>query len=97
MKETYFYHIDKARYYTPVPFVITSGYRCKKHNKEVGGSDTSSHLYGIASDIRVKDSRERFEILKALIKEGFTRIGIGKDLIHADRDIDKTPHLIWLY
>ena len=36
--------INDARQYANVPFVITSGYRTKDHNKKVGGSTTSSHL-----------------------------------------------------
>lgn len=31
--------------------VITSGYRCKDHNKRVGGSSTSYHVRGQAADI----------------------------------------------
>jgi uncharacterized protein YcbK (DUF882 family) len=33
------------------PLIITSGYRCKKHNKDVGGSPNSQHLLGKAADI----------------------------------------------
>ena len=36
---------------------ISSGYRCKKHDKDVGGSgkETSSHVAGYACDITFKD------------------------------------------
>jgi uncharacterized protein YcbK (DUF882 family) len=30
---------------------VNCGYRCPKHNKEVGGVPNSQHLYGIAADI----------------------------------------------
>jgi len=33
---------------------ITSGYRCKKHNKNVGGEESSKHLVGLAADIKSK-------------------------------------------
>jgi len=35
------------------PLNVNSGYRCQVHNmsKEVGGSHTSKHLYGLALDI----------------------------------------------
>jgi len=33
---------------------ITSGYRCEKHNKDVGGSSKSQHVQGSATDIQVK-------------------------------------------
>jgi len=32
------------------PINITSGYRCEKHNKEVGGSTGSKHMQGLAAD-----------------------------------------------
>lgn len=32
-------------------FVINSGYRCKKHNIQVGGEKDSQHLIGKAVDI----------------------------------------------
>ncbi len=35
------------------PIIITSGYRCKKHNKHVGGVANSYHLLGMATDIKV--------------------------------------------
>ena len=35
-----------------VPIKITSGYRCVKHNRDVGGGSASKHLYGIAADIK---------------------------------------------
>ena len=33
------------------PLHVLSGYRCHKHNSEVGGMATSRHLLGLASDI----------------------------------------------
>lgn len=82
--------LDKARKITGIPFVISSGARSEKWNKRVGGSPTSSHLWTeqevCASDIECDSSTERFIIVSALIKAGFTRIGIGKDFIHVDSD-----------
>jgi len=34
------------------PIYITSGFRCKKHNREVGGARCSLHRYATASDIK---------------------------------------------
>lgn len=39
---------------------ISSGYRCPKLNKLVGGSSTSSHMEGSAVDIYVKGDMEKF-------------------------------------
>ena len=34
-----------------ISVIINSGSRCEKHNKAVGGSDKSQHLFGKAADI----------------------------------------------
>ena len=88
--------LDLAREIAGVPFFITSGYRCAKHNKDIGGSKTSSHLKGLAADIAVQNNIVRLKILKGLIIAGFRRIGIGKDFIHCDID-DNKPNNLWLY
>lgn len=49
--------LDEIRDYYEKPLIITSGVRCPKHNKEVGGSSTSWHLStrgGRASDFYVQ-------------------------------------------
>ncbi len=89
--------IENARIYAGIPFHINSGYRCEKRNAEVGGKPASSHLSGYAVDIRAKNSRERSAVLRGLIAAGFTRIGIGKNFIHADMDPDKDINVIWTY
>lgn len=89
--------LNRARGIAGVPFVITSGYRCAKHNTTVGGSETSSHMARYAVDISAPNSTTRFKIVKGLVMAGFTRIGIGKNFIHADVDPKKDPEVIWLY
>lgn len=37
------------------PILVNSGFRCLKHNKEVGGAAGSRHLIGCAADIRPLD------------------------------------------
>lgn len=34
------------------PIIITSGYRCPKHNAEIGGAKNSQHTKGTAADIK---------------------------------------------
>lgn len=97
MRESTLTMLDKAREIAGVPFVITSGYRCEEHNRNVGGSPTSSHLYGWAVDIQAQGDRNRFAILQGLVKAGFTRIGIAKNFIHADNDPQKSSGVSWLY
>ena len=88
--------LDKARELSKTPFVINSGFRTAEHNKEVGGSKTSSHLKGGAVDISCTNSSQREKIISALIIAGFQRVGIAKTFIHADTDKSKSP-AIWLY
>lgn len=53
------------------PIIITSGYRCDKLNKAVGGAKNSHHRYGMAADIRTvsdrrEDNRKLFDLVKTL-------------------------------
>ncbi len=89
--------LEDARHEARTPFIITSGYRCIKHNAAVGGSETSSHLKGLAVDIKAITSRERMIIVGSLFHNGFNRIGIAKTFIHTDKDPDKAPGVMWLY
>ena len=97
MKRSVMELLDMARNVSGVPYKISSGYRCKAHNTEVGGKETSSHLSGDAADILAENSSQRFHIIDGLIHVGFLRIGIGKDFIHADADHSKDAEVIWLY
>lgn len=78
-------------------FNINSWCRCYNHNRDVGGSETSSHRKGYAVDIETKNNWYRYKILHALFQAGFKRIGIGKNYIHADVDPNKGEMIIWLY
>lgn len=89
--------LNNARELAGIPFVLNSAFRCTDHNKDVGGSCTSSHLVGCAVDIKCTDSRSRWLIVQALIAAGFNRIGIAKSFIHVDDDMTKEPNLIWEY
>lgn len=88
--------LDKAREEAGIPFKINSGYRCAKHNKAVGGSETSSHLDGSAADISVDTSERRYKALQSLLKH-FPRVGIAKTFIHVDNDLTKPQEVSWVY
>ena len=45
--------LDEIRAYFNTPVNVSSGCRCKKHNKNVGGDYNSRHLLGKAADIVV--------------------------------------------
>jgi hypothetical protein len=94
--------LNTARQIADVPFILTSACRCEEHNARVGGSAESAHLATDehechAVDIKAVGSRARFLIVSGLIAAGFTRIGIGKDFVHADDDPDKDQRVTWLY
>ena len=88
--------LDKARMIADTPFKINSGYRCRKHNLEVG-STSENHTSGHGSDIDAQSGPKRGKILKGLYRAGFTRIGIHpeKKFIHVD-DMNKTESC-WIY
>jgi zinc D-Ala-D-Ala carboxypeptidase len=95
--EDFVKQLELARMFTDVPFEITSGYRCKEHNEEVGGVADSAHTKGKAADIKAIGSVTRYSILEAVIVRGFKRIGIGKTFIHVDVDTSKPAEVMWLY
>ncbi len=80
-----------------MPLVVNSGCRCHKHNEEVGGSPTSSHLTGHAVDIRALSDTTRFKIVVSALMHGFSRIGIGRTFVHLDNDPLKVKKVFWLY
>ena len=96
MDSNFLAKLEEAREIAGIPFKITSGYRTKSHNEEVGGVPNSSHLIGVAADISVSSGADRYVILNALIRAGFKRIGVAKTFIHCDTD-DSKPNSVWTY
>ncbi|HOL39381.1 MAG TPA: D-Ala-D-Ala carboxypeptidase family metallohydrolase [Dictyoglomaceae bacterium] len=62
---------------------ITSGYRCEKHNKEVGGVPNSKHTKGLACDLTCKNLKETYESVKKL-GFSFTKLDERKKYIHVE-------------
>ncbi len=52
--ETLVKYLQQIRDHFGKPITITSGYRCTKHNKNVGGATGSRHSKGQAADIKVE-------------------------------------------
>lgn len=52
--ESLLQQLQLIRNYFGVPVIITSGIRCKTHNYNVAGVDSSQHVYGRAADIKVQ-------------------------------------------
>lgn len=89
--------LNAARHKAGVPFVINSACRCPDYNMVQGGAYTSDHLTGQGVDIATPTSQMRFRIIKALIKTGFTRIGVGGTFVHAGMRTDNPQKVIWVY
>jgi uncharacterized protein YcbK (DUF882 family) len=89
--------LDKAREIAGVPFILTSTLRTISENEQITGAvPDSSHIAGLAADIRAAESRPRFKIIQALLAAGFTRIGIYTLHVHADIDTSKDQEVIWI-
>lgn len=92
--------LDKIRELIGKPITITSGTRCERHNRSVGGKARSAHLAksGVShsADVRCPNSEFRFAFLTAALPM-FNRIGIGKDFIHVDDDPELPPNVVWIY
>ena len=78
------------------PIVIRSGFRCAKENRKVGGVANSYHLLGLAVDIGVLTDSGRYALIRALLDHGWRRLGIGKNIVHADVGPSRLP-VIWTY
>lgn len=78
------------------PLRITSGYRCSSHNKQVGGSENSTHLQGKAVDIAIGSDSQRFLLIKNFILLGINRLGLYNkhNGLHIDVGLQNC-HLFW--
>lgn len=88
--------LDMARELCGFPIVITSGRRTEEQNASAGGTKESSHIKGLAVDLRAPTGQnEREKMIWALGRAGFQRIGIYSRHIHVDIDVDKAQDIVW--
>lgn len=68
-----------------VIYALSSGCRCRKHNKKEG-STSLNHVMGKAADIKYRNRTQLMWIKVGLIKAGFRRIGTNRKykFVHAD-------------
>jgi len=97
MNETFVRLLEIMRISLGGPMVITSGYRCQKHNAKIGGAPNSAHLRGLAADIAIPNDDYRYSLLKIAMLFDIPRIGIGKTFIHLDIDRSLPHPRIWVY
>jgi len=85
------------------PMVVTSGARCVEYNAKIGGVSDSAHLpHSFSSqcravDIAVRNSYDRFTLIRIADKVGITRIGVGPDFLHFDVAWDLPDMIIFNY
>lgn len=96
-----FESFDKLREAWGRPLIISSGYRCIKHNKKIGGAPLSVHMFGLALDIRFEKVEEVnlfIELVNRLAPD--LRVGTYEDrplIVHIDTAYHIVPkaHPAW--
>lgn len=84
--------IEKIRLEVNQPLVITSAFRCSKHQEDIRNSGASSvvakkqsqHELGNAVDIRPKDEQGIRTTFLAICEKYFTTIGLSNRFLHVD-------------
>ena len=95
MSEEFLEKLDELRHKCGFPFIITSGYRDPTHSIEARKAKAGTHARGIASDIRINNGNEAYQIIKHAQSMGFNGIGVAKSFIHVD--IRQGMPVIWCY
>jgi zinc D-Ala-D-Ala carboxypeptidase len=95
MSEEFLEKLDDLRHVCGFPFIITSGYRDPSHSIEARKAKAGTHARGIASDIRINNGNEAYQIIKHAQSMGFNGIGVAKSFIHVD--IRKGMPVVWSY
>ena len=88
--------LDRARGFSHYPFIITSGKRTALQNDAAGGVSDSSHLRGLAVDLRCRGSQARFDMISSLLLAGFRRIGAYDRHLHVDCDETLPQAVLWV-
>ena len=72
--------LDPARADYGKAVAVNSGFRCEKHNREVGGVPASQHLRGEAADVHCEDNRK---LARIIVKNGrFDQLIVYPTFIH---------------
>ena len=94
MDHSFIYKLQKMRTMYGKPIYISSGYRSLEHNIAIGGAEKSLHMFGMAADLKVKNSQERYQLVRFAIWCGFNGIGVYDHHVHVDtRDKES---LMWV-
>jgi zinc D-Ala-D-Ala carboxypeptidase len=101
MDEGFLSMLDRIREEVGGPLIITSGYRCPKHNSKVSSSGNyGSHTTGRAVDISVTTSSLRHNLVSTAYRLGIPRVGVADTFIHLDDLGDEegfSEDVMWTY
>lgn len=79
------YHLNRIRRHFGAPVKILSGFRTGAYNRDEGGVDNSTHLYGMAADVVVLDEDVSPSDVQAWADEqGFGGVGYYENFTHVD-------------
>lgn len=102
MKESFMIRLVTLRQAFGEPMVVTSGYRSREYNSQIGGAPGSAHIEGRAVDVLMA-GEGAFHLVKLALEHGFTGIGLRQ---HGDWDrrfvhLDDASHhrrpRLWTY
>jgi len=87
--EGFIWVYERFRQAIGLPLIITSGFRCAKHNYDVGGVAISRHLVGCAVDIAINTLTDTYDLeaVERIAKNvgfSFTKCYPEKGIIHMD-------------
>jgi uncharacterized protein YcbK (DUF882 family) len=83
--------LQKIRSHFGQAVTITSAYRTPTHNKDVGGTTYSQHLYGRAADIKIKNvtPKKVYDYAESILKDK-GGIGLYSTFTHIDVRSEKS-------
>lgn len=97
MNRSFMERVTNIRRDLDFPFPVSSGFRCPKYNKIVGGAPGSYHQKGQALDIEISGLRA-YKIIAACKEHGIRGIGVSqkgnKRFIHID---NRPVFAMWSY
>ena len=81
--------LQYTRDFIELPITITNAYRCRSHNKEVGGVSDSQHILGKAADLQVKGlpPKDLYKVLDTLAEYNHVMqggLGLYNTFVHYD-------------
>ena len=93
--ETFFSAFDDIREMFGKAIKINSGFRCVKHNQDIGGEPNSVHTFGLALDMDGKNAAE-VEWLAECVEKTHDELRMGKYLtsgtfVHCDAGYNIWP------